>query len=239
MINVCTIRHNASIYGAADKIEVVRKDVYSLLESLLHRKTASGDESIPEQGLVEHLKSKLCKHYQLHGRNSIVIQLQPRVSTTLGSGGHTYFNDDNDNSEEAKEEKKTIGEGINSAVPTGLGDSPCDDSIVEHDGIATEECSLPMPDLLVMSPPWGGPEYCNNNIVFDLPTMLPCGDGFYLLLLACAVAKNVVYLLPKNVDDEQLEELKKLVARPMMVENIYLNSSLKVKVVYVGLFKKP
>lgn len=244
-------RHNANIYKAGEKIDVVCKDVYALLEGYLNQRKGGMEENFPAEGLVEHLKGKLCRHYQLHGRNSIVIKLQPRVSTSLGSGGHIHFRDHEDEDEDEvdtplEEEEEQGGASKAAAEKTKTGkeakitsDEECTAAPSTADADEKDEFSYPVPDLIVMSPPWGGPEYCSKNIVFDLPTMLPCGDGFHLLLLACAVAKNVVYLLPKNVADEQLEELKKLVGRPMMVENIYLNSSFKVKVVYVGnIFKK-
>eukprot|EP01037_Dinobryon_pediforme_P028070 gene28070-31198_t len=64
-------------------------------------------------------------------------------------------------------------------------------------------------DLVVMSPPWGGPDYSLSE-EFDLRSMLSCGgdgDGFRLLKEAIRIAKNVVYVLPRNTKLKQLKEL--------------------------------
>lgn len=98
-----------------------------------------------------------------------------------------------------------------------------------------------MIDLLLMSPPWGGPEYLKGTgsvqcgSVYDLKK-LPSGDGVSLLRLAKMKAKNVIMLLPRNIDRMQLAEaVGELHGQPAgAIEDIYLHGKLKLTALYVG-----
>eukprot|EP01034_Spumella_vulgaris_P028486 gene28486-35343_t len=226
-IKLDNLKHNATIYNHCDtKIHTICEDVYKYLESHL-----TGAQ-------LEVLQSKLEKYYEKHPKNTIVLLKGVSVSETVKKVGHKRFDDD-----DVEEETKAIElvatneiSQITSAAavtPTIVSQKQRDFSHhlkIDHDHT---------PDLIVMSPPWGGVDYCNNDVTFDLSTMLPCGDGIYLALLATTVCPNLVYLLPKNVDDAQIFALQKAVNKPLFVENIYLNGGCKVKCVYFGpLFKK-
>jgi len=83
---------------------------------------------------------------------------------------------------------------------------------------------IPPIDLIIMSPPWGGPNYVNSES-FDLESMLSCGpngDGFDLLLQAAQICRNLVYILPRNTKNSQLFELGDLVGLPCHIQNIWL-----------------
>lgn len=90
----------------------------------------------------------------------------------------------------------------------------------------------PAVDLMLMSPPWGGPEYLQAHI-FDLAA-LPCGDGVHLLALAASRCANVVYLLPRNTDAAQLRTLADSLGLPAQVEELHLHHKHKITVLYLG-----
>lgn len=88
-------------------------------------------------------------------------------------------------------------------------------------------------DLIILSPPWGGPEYVQVQ-QFDITTMLPCGHGFALALAAASVATQLVYILPRNTTDAMLVELARVLQLPYKIEYIYLSRKFKLKIVYFG-----
>jgi len=88
-------------------------------------------------------------------------------------------------------------------------------------------------DLIVLSPPWGGPEYMNVD-QYDITTMLTCGDGYQLAVLAASVAKHIVYILPRNTTDAMLIELANIIGLPYTIEHIYLTGKFKLKIAYFG-----
>ena len=63
--------------------------------------------------------------------------------------------------------------------------------------------------MVFLSPPWGGPSYSAAD-VFDLDTMMGGLDGALILRKALAVAPNVGYFLPKNVDVDRVEVCARL-----------------------------
>ncbi len=91
------------------------------------------------------------------------------------------------------------------------------------------------PDLIILSPPWGGPDYLNAKI-YDLYTMLTSGCGLYLTMLAAAVAPNLLLLLPVNTSTEQIQYIAEVVRMPYVVEIVSINNAPKVMAVYMGSF---
>ena len=61
-------------------------------------------------------------------------------------------------------------------------------------------------DVVVLAPPWGGVNYSKKEVfrLEDLPAGL---DGTALFAMARTVTRNVVMLLPRNVDRRQVAEL--------------------------------
>eukprot|EP01031_Cornospumella_fuschlensis_P037231 gene37231-45193_t len=88
-------------------------------------------------------------------------------------------------------------------------------------------------DLVVLSPPWGGPTYLDSE-EFDLSRMLPSGDGWQLAALAAACCANVALLLPRNTPDGQIKQLAQLLGTPYLVDYLHLHGKLKMKAVYLG-----
>ena len=79
-----------------------------------------------------------------------------------------------------------------------------------------------------MSPPWGGPEYLDQEI-FDLRTM----GGLEVFKTAQSVTENIAYFVPRNTNVEQLVNL----AGPgdiIEVEQNILNRKLKTLTAYYG-----
>ena len=57
------------------------------------------------------------------------------------------------------------------------------------------------PDLIFLSPPWGGPNYYTENESFKLENMYVGKlNGFEILEKALEITPNVIYFLPKNTD---------------------------------------
>lgn len=92
-------------------------------------------------------------------------------------------------------------------------------------------------DVVFLSPPWGGPEYMDFKI-YDIQTMLQPRDGISLFKVAQAVAPNIVFFLPRNVNMSQLAELSKTSKPPCSceVERNFLNGKLKAVTAYFGEF---
>ncbi|PRP84311.1 hypothetical protein PROFUN_07612 [Planoprotostelium fungivorum] len=59
-------------------------------------------------------------------------------------------------------------------------------------------------DVVHLSPPWGGPDYLHSSI-FDIRSMTP--DGYDIFNLAKQISPNIAYLMPRNVDQLQMQEL--------------------------------
>jgi hypothetical protein len=89
------------------------------------------------------------------------------------------------------------------------------------------------PDLIILSPPWGGPDYLHAE-QYCLYTMLTCGCGMYLAMLAAAVCPNLLYLLPVNTSVEQVEYIANAVNMPFVIEYLQINHTPQVMAVYMG-----
>ena len=62
-------------------------------------------------------------------------------------------------------------------------------------------CPVLKPDLIFLSPPWGGPDYYIENESFKLENMYIGGlNGIELLEKELEITPNVKYFLPKNTD---------------------------------------
>ncbi|KAL3679200.1 hypothetical protein R1sor_022156 [Riccia sorocarpa] len=90
-------------------------------------------------------------------------------------------------------------------------------------------------DLIFLSPPWGGPQYLNEE-KYDIQTMLQPKDGLTLVKTALTIAPNVVLFLPRNVRLLQLKELAWLTSPPLPceVEKNYVDNRLKGITAYYG-----
>jgi hypothetical protein len=97
----------------------------------------------------------------------------------------------------------------------------------------TTNTTLLLPDLIVMSPPWGGPDYIYAP-EYDLYTMLTSGCGLYLLMLAAAVCPNILFLIPINCSNAQIASIAHVINQPYIIEDISINHNAKVKAVYFG-----
>lgn len=100
--------------------------------------------------------------------------------------------------------------------------------------IAGEQLSLcRSPDLIILSPPWGGPDYLNAK-KYDLYTMLTSGCGLYMAMLAAASSPNLLFLLPVNTCEEQVKYIADVVQMPYVIEYVVINNSPKVMAIYMG-----
>ena len=61
------------------------------------------------------------------------------------------------------------------------------------------------PDVVFLSPPWGGPGFGKVGI-FDIKTMLPL-DGVKIFQTALEISNKIAYYLPKNTSEQQLRSL--------------------------------
>jgi hypothetical protein len=87
-------------------------------------------------------------------------------------------------------------------------------------------------DLVVMSPPWGGPDYSLTK-VFEI-TKDGIVNGFRQLAHALSFARSVVYILPKNTSVAELRELSSTYLLPCHVYDIMLGNKIKMKVAFFG-----
>lgn len=89
-----------------------------------------------------------------------------------------------------------------------------------------------MVHVIVLGPPWGGVDYNTEHTQYNIQTMFPCGSGTELLQLASLIASRVVFILPRNVDKQQLVDIAKSVEMQCLLEDVYLNYKLKMVVAY-------
>jgi len=67
-------------------------------------------------------------------------------------------------------------------------------------------CPILKPDLIFLSPPWGGPDYYVKSKSFKLENMyIGKLNGIEILEKALEITPNVIYFLPKNTDLGQIQ----------------------------------
>lgn len=87
-------------------------------------------------------------------------------------------------------------------------------------------------DVIFLSPPWGGPEYLENE-VFDLKTMDGRMDGYDVFETALKVSPNIAYFVPRNTNVDQLSSLAGPGGRVEVEQNL-LNRKIKTLTAYYG-----
>jgi len=88
------------------------------------------------------------------------------------------------------------------------------------------------PDVVFLSPPWGGPEYLGQD-VFDLKLMGGMVDGYDVFKTAKQVTDNIAYFVPRNTNVDQLVSLAGQGGRVEVEQNL-LNRKLKTVTAYYG-----
>lgn len=87
------------------------------------------------------------------------------------------------------------------------------------------------PDVIFLSPPWGGPEYLDQK-TFDISNMAGL-DGIEIFNLAYRLTRNVAYFVPRNTDAAALARLAGQGNRVEIEQNI-LNWKTKTITAYYG-----
>jgi len=87
-------------------------------------------------------------------------------------------------------------------------------------------------DVVFLSPPWGGPQYVNQDI-FDLKLMGGMMDGFAVFSTALKVTENIAYFVPKNTNVDQLASLAGKGGKVEVEQNL-LNKKTKTLTAYFG-----
>ena len=88
------------------------------------------------------------------------------------------------------------------------------------------------PDVVFLSPPWGGPEYLGQE-VFDLQLMGGMMDGYTVFKTAKLVTDNIAYFVPRNTNVDQLASLAGLGGKVEVEQNL-LNRKMKTLTAYYG-----
>jgi len=83
-------------------------------------------------------------------------------------------------------------------------------------------------DMVFLSPPWGGPNYLDQEI-FDINEITP--NGIELFKMAQKITPNIVYFLPRNADTGQLVNLVEA-GEKVEVEQNYINKKFKTLTAY-------
>ena len=100
-----------------------------------------------------------------------------------------------------------------------------------------ELCKTVRADVVVLSPPWGGPKYLElgTNVPLDESITIPC-NGIKLLRIALESVRPggiVVYMLPKNVDKKSLVQAAELLALGTVeIEDVFVNEVIKMTIAY-------
>lgn len=86
-------------------------------------------------------------------------------------------------------------------------------------------------DCIFLSPPWGGPNYLHQN-VYSLANMRP--NGFEIFRAAKEhVSSNIAFLLPRNIDRDELDSLL-APNESLEIEQNLINNKLKTVTSYFG-----
>eukprot|EP00092_Neocalanus_flemingeri_P011936 GFUD01012869.1.p1 GENE.GFUD01012869.1~~GFUD01012869.1.p1 ORF type:complete len:531 (+),score=211.61 GFUD01012869.1:148-1593(+) len=88
------------------------------------------------------------------------------------------------------------------------------------------------PDVVFLSPPWGGPEYLGQE-VFDLQLMGGMMDGYTVFKTAKKVTENIAYFVPRNTNVDQLASLAGPGGKVEVEQNL-LNRKMKTLTAYYG-----
>ena len=100
-------------------------------------------------------------------------------------------------------------------------------------------CTSIRADVVILSPPWGGPKYLDVNEATALElsniVSIPC-DGVQLFRLgidATLPGGTTVYMLPKNVNKQSIMDVRMaLGGGAMEIEDMYVNGVLKMTIAY-------
>jgi len=87
-------------------------------------------------------------------------------------------------------------------------------------------------DVIFLSPPWGGPEYLDEE-VFDLQLMGGCMDGYKVFETAQLVTSDIAYFVPRNTNTAQISSLAGPGGRVEVEQNL-LNRKMKTLTCYFG-----
>jgi trimethylguanosine synthase len=88
-------------------------------------------------------------------------------------------------------------------------------------------------DLVFMSPPWGGPDYLQQEF-YSIESLQPVG-GKVLIEHMLKLCPNLVLFLPRNTDLQELMAALPIPDTiPFTIEQNYLNGKYKTLTVYIG-----
>ena len=106
-----------------------------------------------------------------------------------------------------------------------------------YDIITQLEQGTLVADLILLAPPWGGMHYLKHK-TYDIRSMISSGDGIDLIQRVSTVVKNIIYLLPRNIANGQINEMRLCTGMHCRVDNVFLYKKCKMVVLYFGdLFK--
>lgn len=198
-------------------------DVYALLTALLPKERVAAIQAAYLRSLDDD---------QTEGENEVSAeeQVRPETVSAVSVSGDA---EPEDKKEQSTQHKSGSGsDAVESVLGSGGGHVfPGLDGSASISAEVLSVCAAP--DLIIMSPPWGGPDYLNAE-QYCLYTMLTCGCGLYLAMLAGAVCPNLLYLLPVNTSVEQVEYIAGLLGVPFVIEYVQVNHTPKVMAVYMG-----
>jgi len=87
-------------------------------------------------------------------------------------------------------------------------------------------------DVVFLSPPWGGPEYTQQE-TYNLNSILPPAGGQGLLKFAQHISPNIAFYLPRSVNTQQLMEVMEP-GTGVEVEQNFLDKNLVAVTAYFG-----
>ncbi len=97
---------------------------------------------------------------------------------------------------------------------------------------AQNACSLVRPDVIFLSPPWGGVDYMDKHEEINL-NKFPI-DGFRIFQSALKLCKNIVYFLPRNCNIENCVDLMSDSFNVIELEQNFLDYKLVAISAYYG-----
>lgn len=222
----CFCRHNCKVYEVAREPSCVCADVYALLEALVAPSQLTSIKDRYDKILSADLAAE---------SEEPAESIEPTEHTKPAKAAEYPTTELEEGSANGVASENSEHESAGKTPATGT-DSAADASNINTSAqmIETEQLALCKDaDLVILSPPWGGPDYLYAD-TYCLYTMLTCGCGLYLTMLAAAASPNLLLLLPINTSQQQIRDIASAVQMPFVIEYVHINNSPKVMAVYMG-----
>lgn len=236
-------RHNASIYEVSDYIDLIQADSLQLIKQLYHKKMVSLTEHSEQQSRredeVERIELKDEERSEQRGereeeeRSERGSELKDEERSERENEQHSEGLSKQQNEELNEELSKQSN--LQQGITKSHGNCTVDTKHQITKNNQSHSTKVSFPDVIFLSPPWGGPNYQQND-TYDLTNMAGFINLIDLTRQCLVIAPKVVAFIPRNSLLEQLDqvisELKGIGNVEYEVEQNLINGKVKTLTVY-------